>query len=257
LAYEEAFVDFAEAILVPAQDNQFLAEFAPFATKIAHGGMFNSLAQTLLKIVAPGVPDIYQGTELWDLSFVDPDNRRGVDFADRRRLLDELKLAESQDRIALMRDLLSNWRGGRVKLYLIHKLLSFRRGHPEFFTDADYIPLQAMGPMGERICAFARRAGFAWMVAIVPRLIGATVYHGGPPSEKVWASSSLALPADAPAQWRDIVSAESIEAAPGNLLALSSVFRHFPVSLLYHQERADDSTTVEESTHATTIQHIV
>ncbi len=257
LAYEQAFVDFAEAILAPAQDNRFLAEFAPFAGKIAHGGMFHSLAQTLLKIVAPGVPDMYQGTELWDLSFVDPDNRRGVDFAQRCRLLDEIKLAESQDRIALMGDLLSNWQGGRVKLYLIHKLLSFRRGHAKFFADADYMPLKAVGPMGERICAFARRAGSAWMAAIVPRLIGATVYHGGAPSGEVWALSSLALPADAPAQWRDIISGESIEAAAGNLLALSSVFRHFPVSLLYHPERADDSTAVEESTHATTIQHIV
>jgi (1->4)-alpha-D-glucan 1-alpha-D-glucosylmutase len=244
-------------ILASAKENRFLAEFAPFARRIAYCGMFNSLAQTLVKIAAPGVPDIYQGTELWDLSFVDPDNRRGVDFTERRRLLDDIKSAELTDRVALMHDVLSNWQDGRVKLYLMQKLLSFRRVHPEIFADGDYMPLQAAGHLGERICAFARRKGRAWVVAIVPRLIGAMVYNGGAPSAEVWGSSSLALPADAPAQWRDVISGETVEAATNNILPLGGVFQYFPVSLLYHQEATDHSLFTEESTDATAIHHIV
>ncbi|HSQ12087.1 MAG TPA: malto-oligosyltrehalose synthase, partial [Candidatus Deferrimicrobium sp.] len=127
LAYEEAFTSFAGALLAPGENNRFLSELAPFARKIAQCGMYNSLGQTLLKLAVPGVPDCYQGTELWDLSFVDPDNRRPVDFAARHRLLRELKTSEAKDRAALLQDLLSEWPDGRIKLYLLHKLLSFRR----------------------------------------------------------------------------------------------------------------------------------
>ena len=125
--YEKGFIDFAEAILRPGDDNRFLADFVPFAESVAHSGMLLSLAQTLLKMTAPGVPDIYQGTEFWDLSFVDPDNRRPVDFAERRRQLADLKTAEARDRIALLRDLLARWQDGRIKLYLSYKLLTARR----------------------------------------------------------------------------------------------------------------------------------
>ncbi len=252
VAYEEAFVNFAEAILEPSEKNRFIAEFLPFVKKIAYCGMFNSLGQTLLKIVAPGVPDIYQGTEFWDLSFVDPDNRRSVDYAERRRLLAELKSADSTDRIALMQDLLSNWQDGRIKLYLLHKLLGFRRAHCGFFVEAEYTPLQnTSGPMGDRICAFVRHKGKAWVVAIVPRLVGEMVDHGGAPVGEVWGQSVLSLPLDAPPQWVDIVSGERIETDRGNQLRLSEVFKYFPVALLYHEESMDLSPTVEESFHAT------
>jgi (1->4)-alpha-D-glucan 1-alpha-D-glucosylmutase len=125
LAYEQAFVNFAESILALSDDNRFRAEFLPFVNNIACAGMLNSLAQTLLKMTAPGVPDIYQGTELWDLSFVDPDNRRPVDFVARAAWLEDFKSAESKDRLGLLQDLLGQWQDGRVKLYLIAKLLGF------------------------------------------------------------------------------------------------------------------------------------
>ncbi|MGH7854056.1 MAG: malto-oligosyltrehalose synthase [Candidatus Binatia bacterium] len=255
LAYEEAFVNFTEAILAPSEQNPFVVEFRPFVKKIAYCGMFNSLGQTLLKIVAPGLPDIYQGSEFWDLSFVDPDNRRSVDYAERRRSLAELKSADSTDRIVLLQDLLANWQDGRIKLYLMHKLLGFRRAHCEFFTEADYTPLKsATGPMGDRICAFARRKGRAWTVAIVPRLVGEMVYNGGAPVGEVWGQSALSLPVDAPPRWVDVVSGERIETGPGKRLMLGAVFKYFPVSLLYHEELAGTSPTVEESIHATATQ---
>ncbi len=141
---------FRRQILAPAASNRFTEEFLPFAKRIAYCGMFNSLSQTLLKIASPGVPDIYQGTELWDLSFVDPDNRRPVDYAERRHLLEELKGAEVKDRPGLLRDLMSRWEDGRIKLYLTHKPLDFRRAHQELFTDGEYLPLRPQGSRAPR-----------------------------------------------------------------------------------------------------------
>jgi (1->4)-alpha-D-glucan 1-alpha-D-glucosylmutase len=250
VAYEEAFVNFAEAILAPSENNRFIGEFLPFVKKVAHCGLFNSLSQTLVKIVAPGVPDVYQGTESWDLSFVDPDNRRPVDYAERRRMLAELKSADSTDRNALMQDLLANWQDGRIKLYLLHKLLSFRRAHAEFFAEAEYTPLKSTtGPMDDRICAFSRHKGKFWIVAIVPRLVSEIVCNGKMPLGEVWGQQAMSLPVGAPVQWLDIISGQPI-ASPVNQLMLSDVFKYFPVSLLYHEESEHLSPTVEENIHA-------
>jgi (1->4)-alpha-D-glucan 1-alpha-D-glucosylmutase len=257
LAYEEAFVNFAEAILTAADGNRFLDEFVPFARRIARCGMFNSLGQTLVKIAAPGVPDIYQGTELWDLSFVDPDNRRPVDYSERQRLLGELRSAESTNPLALLDDLLVHWQDGRVKLYLTHKLLSFRRAHAELFADGDYTPLKApSGLMSDRVCAFARRRGSSWMVALAPRLTGEMVFNASLPVGEVWSRSALALPPDAPAQWIDAVSGARIESGDGNQLALDEVFKYFPVALLYHEETAVLPHSVEEGAHAPATQSV-
>ena len=251
LAYEEAFVRFAEAILTSSRDNRFLDEFVPFVQRIARCGMINSLGQTLLKIAAPGVPDIYQGTELWDLSFVDPDNRRPIDYVERRRLLGELSSAESTGRLALLDDLLVNWQDGRIKLYLMHKLLTFRRAHPDLFADGDYTALATpSGLMSECICGFARRLGRSWIVALAPRLTGEMVFNGNLPIGEVWSRSDLELPPDAPAQWIDAVSGARLEIGPGKRLSLDEVFKHFPAALLYHDEIAHLPLPVEESIHA-------
>jgi len=256
LAYEEAFVDFAAAILGPSEQNRFLADFVPFAKKIAYCGMFNSLGQALLKVAAPGVPDVYQGTELWDLSFVDPDNRRPVDFDLRHRWLHDLKAAESKNRMVLLQDLLANWRDGRIKLYLLHKLLTFRRAHTELFAGGDYIPLGAGGRWGRQICAFARRSGRAWVIAIAPRMVGELVYRGNVPlGEAAWESGTVTLPAGAPSRWRDVISDKRIETMGDNILRLRDIFEDFPVSLLYHEELTGESQALEGNTNATAIQH--
>ncbi len=258
LAYEEAFVDFAAAMLGPSEQNRFLADFVPFAKKIAYCGMFNSLGQALLKVAAPGVPDVYQGTELWDLSFVDPDNRRPVDFDLRHRCLHDLKAAESKNRMVLLQDLLANWRDGRIKLYLLHKLLTFRRAHTELFAAGDYIPLGAGGRWGRQICAFARRRDQIWVIAIAPRMIGGLVYRGNVPlGEAAWESGTLSLPAGAPSRWRDVISDKLIETMGDNILRLSDVFEYFPVSLLCHEELTDESQALEGNTNATAIPHSV
>jgi len=258
-AYEQAFANFAEAILAPVDENRFRAEFLPFVSNIACAGMFNSLAQTLLKMTAPGVPDIYQGSELWDLSFVDPDNRRAVDFATRANWLAEFQSAEATDRVGLLHDLLEHWQDGRVKLFLIAKLLNFRRAHGEIFNAGEYIPLHAAGEMAKSVCAFARRLGAVWVVAIAPRLIGRIAYRfGAPLSEDLWATTKLDLPVGAPQHWLDVISGDAIEATLRlelNRLSLGQVFKQFPVALLYHEEAADASRSVEESARAGIFEH--
>jgi (1->4)-alpha-D-glucan 1-alpha-D-glucosylmutase len=259
-AYEEAFVNFTEKILTPSADNRFLAAFAPFAGKIAYCGMFISLAQTLMKMVAPGIPDLYQGTELWDLSFVDPDNRRPVDFAARSRMLRTLKAGDGNDRSVLIRDLLANWEDGRIKLYLTHKLLSFRGAHRALFAEGDYMALKAAGEMGDRVCAFARRRGREWALAIVPRLIGDMLLRGATPlGAEIWGTTGLNLPPEVPTRWLDVVSGERLEASsetPVNFLSLRDIFKIFPVALLYHDGTADPRTTAKENSDAKTVQHI-
>jgi (1->4)-alpha-D-glucan 1-alpha-D-glucosylmutase len=260
LAYEQAFVNFAESILASGTDNRFLGEFLPFVDNIACAGMFNSLAQTLLKITAPGVPDIYQGSELWDLSFVDPDNRRSVDYVWRAERLAEFRAAERTDRLGLLRDLLSHWQDGRIKLFLIAKLLNFRRAQAALFNQGDYLPLHAVGEMAKSVCAFARRAGPVWVIAIAPRLVGRTVFRYGaaPLSADLWADTELDLPAPAPRRWLDIISGNALvgtAAAGFNRLALGDAFSHFPVALLFHEENVHLSQSIEENARAGIAEH--
>ena len=134
--YNDAITRFAEAILDPVRSSPFLENFVPFQARVAHYGAFNSLAQTLVKITAPGVPDFYQGSELWDLNLVDPDNRRPVDWPLRRHMLEELTRAAdtAADRAAFAQELVDGKDDGRVKLYLIRQALACRNAHATLFT---------------------------------------------------------------------------------------------------------------------------
>jgi (1->4)-alpha-D-glucan 1-alpha-D-glucosylmutase len=221
--------------------------------------MFNSLAQVLFKIAAPGVPDIYQGTEFWDLSFVDPDNRRPVDYAARRRCLEELRAAEAKDRAGLLGDLLASWPDGRIKLYLLHKLLDFRRAHQELFAEGDYVPLEVTGESNHAVCVFARRKNQAWVIAVAPRLIGSAVYNGRVPlGDDFWRSTALSLGSEVPNQWLNVITGEYIEssdAGASRALSLSRVFSYFPVALLYQEQLSTRSSLREENLHAASVQH--
>jgi len=227
-AYEKAFQAFVDAILEAAEDNVFLKDFLAFQKRIAPAGAVNSLAQTLLKIASPGVPDFYQGTELWDFSLVDPDNRRPVDFARRSALLDELRRREAQDAAALVKDLCANWQDGRIKLYLTYKALNFRRAHAELFQQGEYLGLSG----DSHTCGFARRLGDEWVIAAVPRNTARLA-----PSRKrllqpnIWGNAALELPEDAPRRWHDVLTGAEIRVR-GNALKLAEAFASFPVALL-------------------------
>ena len=239
IAHEGAVKEFVASLLedLSPGTNAFLADFLPFQRKVAHYGAINGLAQLLLKIASPGVPDIYQGTEIWDFSLVDPDNRRPVDYPRRTTLLNELMSLERQGLSSLARDLLSSWRDGRVKLFVTYKALSFRRERKELFLDGAYVPLAVTGGVKEHALAFARKQGDAWGIAAVPRL----VTRLAPPGEfpiglGVWeARTALRLPKEAPDGWRNVFTGEILHASGrdgAKLLHLHAVFHDFPVALL-------------------------
>ena len=236
LAYEEAYLRFVEGILDPSEGNAFPGELAAGAEKIAFYGMVNSLSWTFLKMVAPGVPDFYQGTELWDFSFVDPDNRRAVDYDCRRTMLNNLKLRESQNGSGLLDELLSTWKDGRVKLYLTYKMLNFRRQHKDIFLEGIYIPLEVDGDLQEHVCAFARQLGEEWVVAVVPRLTVEIAPSGSMRSfAEAWGTAGIILPEAAPDVWRNVLTGEQFaagSAAQRRVLPLHDLFAHFPLTLL-------------------------
>ncbi len=236
-AYENALREFVAALLEEKKGNRFLEDFLPFQEKIAHYGALNSLGQLLLKIAAPGVPDLYQGSELWDFSLVDPDNRRLVDFARRAGLLNDLVTREDRASQPLLRDLVAGWKDGRVKLYLTYKALSLRKGRRDLFRDGSYVPVKATGGRSEHVLSFARRRGDDWAVVAVPRLVTKLVRPGEfPLGQEVWgANTGLVLPEGAPGAWRNALTGEILHAATGaggKRLPLHAVFNEFPVALL-------------------------
>ncbi len=237
--YDEAVRAFVAGVLEATPGNRFLADFTAFHRPVARLGMLNSLAQTLVKITAPGVPDFYQGTELWDFSLVDPDNRRPVDFGARAALLDDLRARlAAGDLAGLARELLERWEDGRIKLYTIHRALACRRAAPDLFQDGDYVALRVGGPAAEQVCAFARRRGPRAVLAVVPRLTARLTDRGArlPLGREVWAETYVVLPADlAAGAYTNRFTGQVVEpAAKGALLALevAAALGEFPVGLL-------------------------
>ncbi len=231
LAYEEAFLSFVSEILNPADRNPFLQDFLPFQKKVAHYGVFNSLSQVLLKIASPGIPDFYQGTELWDFSLVDPDNRRPVDFFRRRNLLEEIRKGIRSDIIALIQELLQAREDGRVKLFLTHQALQARKDNVEIFRSGKYIPLEVSGKHRENVVAFARNHVERWALTVVPRFLASLVKEGALPlGEETWSNTQLAIPAEAPRMWRNAITKQRVTGE--GELNIGKVFEHFPVALL-------------------------
>jgi (1->4)-alpha-D-glucan 1-alpha-D-glucosylmutase len=237
-AYDEALKSFVASILAPGPGNRFLADFAAFLPGIARVGMVNSLAQTLLKITAPGVPDFYQGTELWDFSLVDPDNRRSIDFPKRMAGLNALQARIAKgDRAALARDLVAYWEDGQIKLYAIHRALQCRRRSPELFQAGDYVPLQTGGTAADRIVAFARRRASRVALVVAPRLTATLTDIGSrlPLGADVWQDTWLTLPQDFPADaYIDVFTGArtGARARDGGRLQVGELLADFPIALL-------------------------
>jgi (1->4)-alpha-D-glucan 1-alpha-D-glucosylmutase len=234
-AYEEAFLSFIDEILRPSESNRFLGEFLPFVQKVAYHGMLNSLSQTLLKMFSPGVPDFYQGTELWDLNFVDPDNRRPVDFATRAKLLESLRREEGHASSSLTSRLLANWEDGRIKLYVICKGLNFRKRKRDLFFDGDYLPLHASGTAARHLCAFVRRKNSLWAIVGTPRLITQLTRDHPPLGANTWGSTVLSLPEKAPSHWVNVMTGEQVASLRDGRkrhIELSTIFKCFPLALL-------------------------
>ena len=198
-----------------------------------------------MKLTSPGVPDLYQGTELWDFSLVDPDNRRPVDYGQRQTLLKDLKTRLEQsprELVPLARELLDQSQDGRIKLYLTYRTLNFRRAHPRLFAESSYHPLEAQGEKGEHVCALARFLDKEGIIVTVPRLVvGLTGGKEQPPmEEEIWKDTWLTLPQEwGGRRFRNLFTGEECSAKkkgkdPG--IPLSQVFRNFPVALLEREE---------------------
>lgn len=235
-AHEDALKRFVAAILKPGRNNLFLREFAAFRKSLAYGGMVNGLAQALLKIISPGIPDFYQGSELWDLRLVDPDNRQPVDFALRASMLAAMK-RQSKPATDFAGELAANWEDGAIKLYATWKALSFRGERPELFSTGDFRELKATGPRAEHVLAILRRHKRDWALLIAPRWLTRARQEAGveEPAE-IWNEVEIQLPHAAPDSWLNIFTGEKIRLAEARPKALrvSEALQHFPVALLSH-----------------------
>jgi (1->4)-alpha-D-glucan 1-alpha-D-glucosylmutase len=251
---EKSIGDFVEAILDDSRSQEFLADFRQFARRISHFGILNSLSQTLIKLAAPGVPDIYQGSECWNLSLVDPDNRRPVDFRLLEKHLESILEAYSRDRLGTIADLLRSPADGRLKLFLTNACLKARKENIAVFSEGSYIPIESRGELSQHVIAFARRHGSGTALAVAPRLLTRVVAPGEMPlGGGVWKNTEIVLPdavscgpaasgpkASGPVDpgWRDAITGEVI-AAEGTL-RLAEVLRHFPVALLLNSRKGID-----------------
>jgi (1->4)-alpha-D-glucan 1-alpha-D-glucosylmutase len=212
--YEQAVQEFTARLLDP--DSEFLADFREFQSVLARYGAVNSLAQLVLKIAAPGVPDFYQGTELWQFSLVDPDNRRPVDYKRRTAMLETLRRRESEDRIGLVRELAAAPLKDEMKLWVTHKALNFRRANRDLFARGEYVPLKARGACAEYVCAFARHLEGKWAVAVTPRW-----------SSRIREWGATELDAPAAGEWSDAITG----LIPASF-RIGDLFAEFPVALL-------------------------
>jgi len=232
-AYEEVVRKFVSATLDANLSSIFLNDFETFQKRIAFFGYWNSLSQVLLKLTSPGIPDLYQGCELWDFSLVDPDNRRPVDFDLRKQILQQVR-SEVSDRIALIRKLLAQPETGAVKIYLLWRALTFRQAHRDLFQAGDYLPLQATGNKAEHVVAFARRFKNKFVIAVAPRLVAKLCNKEPtlPIGEAIWSDTALSLASVIRAnRFQNILTGEAISVS-NKQLPLSSVLVNFPVALL-------------------------
>ena len=180
----DAMNTFVTRILESSPKNRFLGNLFPLAEEIARLGAINSLTQTLLKLTSPGVPDIYQGNETWDFSLVDPDNRRRVDYDERRKSMESLGNVTHAE-------LLQKWPDGRIKMFLIQRVLQFRRAHPELFGYGNYRPLKTSGALGDSCIAFARQHEAQGIIVVAPRL---SARVGFPPLGEKWKDTVVEVP---------------------------------------------------------------
>jgi (1->4)-alpha-D-glucan 1-alpha-D-glucosylmutase len=229
-AYEDAVLDFIRHALDVSRTNPFLDSFLSFQARIAWLGMHNSLVQTVLKLTVPGMPDIYQGAELWDLSLVDPDNRRPVDFDARRKML----AANAKDPLdgAAIQKLMESWHDGGIKLKLIEKILQTRAALPELFQDSSYIALNPSGPAADRICAFARQSGASCLVVAV------ALFPCNAGKENEWEGTVIRLPANIEcSSWLNLFEGTKLS-SPNNSLAAAELFAALPVAVLTNQVKS-------------------
>ena len=234
--YEAGYVDFVETLLTPDKSNVFLDKLQHFQHRVAEYGIYNSLSQLLVKLTAPGIPDFYQGTELWDFSLVDPDNRRPVDYAKRAEALTDIAKKWDKDAESLLKDLLQHRIAGRIKLFLTVRGLAARNYFRNVFRSGDYRPLTATGQHADHVIAYARHKGEHTLVILVPRFLTTLVQlelsqpDVVPCGTDVWADTAITLPGGDQANWKNWFTNQSVELSASPLVG--ELCSQFPVALL-------------------------
>jgi (1->4)-alpha-D-glucan 1-alpha-D-glucosylmutase len=238
--YVEALCKFVGSILSERpRANSFVALLEEFLKPITYFGAINSLAQLTLKLTSPGNPDFYQGTELWDFSLVDPDNRRPVDFAVRKQMIANLRMANT-DPLRSCIELQETYQDGRIKMWISMRGMEFRREHAALFHKGNYIPLES-SDFNQHVCAFARvleeKSGKQMAVVAAPRFTY-TLLEGKPlpPVGPIWGEATIKLPQDSPDQFENIFTGERVQSQNGVLLC-RDLFKSFPVCLLRAVEK--------------------
>ena len=245
VAYESAVKRFVERSLAGRSAREFVTDFCDFVDGVAQAAMVSSLSQLVLKVASPGVADYYQGTELWEQSLVDPDNRRPIDFAARRRWLDEMAapLAAAAGKshgpgpAGLVGQLLRDWPDGRIKLFLTVAGMRARRDAPLLFLDGDYVALAVEGFATRHTVACLRRHGRDALIAVVPRLVAVLAPRQLPIGEAVWRDTALVLPSSVGArEFRNLFTGQRVNTVVGAdsrvTLALKHVLSQCPVAML-------------------------
>ena len=238
--YENGYVQFVETLLTPSEENVFLDKLQHFQKRIAAYGIFNSLSQHLIKLTAPGIPDLYQGTEMWDLSLVDPDNRRPVNYEQRSQALEAIQSQWQQQPTALLESLLNNRADGRIKLFLTLRGLAARNYFRNVFRSGTYHPLEVTGEHANNVIAFVRHKGEHTVITLVPRFITGLVQPDTLPlGQDVWGDTALVLPNAAQASWKNWITDESIEL--GESPKVKDLLKDFPVALLVSEDHTLDA----------------
>ncbi|MBA2665558.1 MAG: malto-oligosyltrehalose synthase, partial [Trueperaceae bacterium] len=222
--YERAVSSFVKRCLDVELSRPFVEAVSSFAHEIAPAGAVNGLSQIALKLASPGVPDTYQGTELWDFSLVDPDNRQSVDYALRRAYLDAPTAAS---------ELLDSWRDGRIKAWLIERMLAVRRGDPELFTLGAYVPLAADGPHAQRVISLARRHEERTLIVVAPRLVWPLLGDEERPLPRGWGATRVVVPEElAERTFVDVLSGRQRAVGAGGALVVGECLSELPVAVL-------------------------
>jgi (1->4)-alpha-D-glucan 1-alpha-D-glucosylmutase len=228
--YEDAFLNFIEKILTESEQNLFLEDLKEFQKYVSYYGVFNSLSQTLIKMTAPGIPDFYQGTELWDLNLVDPDNRRPVNYKKRNALISLIEEKERKGSYNLFKYLFSGMKDGSIKLFLIKKVLEARRKYSILFEEGKYSPLSVSGRFKNNIVAFSRRNEKEIVVTVATRFLTEVVNQPDLPlGEDIWADTRISFPFETRIM-KNLITNESIK--PDKNLNVGKILKKFPVALL-------------------------
>ncbi|HEY9506667.1 MAG TPA: malto-oligosyltrehalose synthase, partial [Gemmatimonadales bacterium] len=239
--FESALKAAIEGLLDPVRSPRFLDELEGFVRQVARTGIWNALARTVLHLASPGIPDIYQGDELWSLALVDPDNRRPVDFELRQRLLEEVErgaagepaAGEPAARENFLRELVARPEDGRLKLHVIRSALAARRTHGAAFRSGSYLPLEAEGRAGARVVAFGRGKAGDRLIAIVPRWLAQV--EALPTEPALWEDTVVPLPDEWPRRWSCALSGRTLTARP-DALRVAELFSVLPVALLLSEQ---------------------